>query len=145
MNSNVHVLSLFLQLNINPFLVNTLFTSRIVFVMYSTFSSSSSSLVFEFRNLMISLAVEGISPSSLLILSMACLLFSTRSCCLNMICTRDQIFFLELEMSVQIFSLASANVFPATICFWSCCISCLSFFFACLSTLYLVWKEDLSS
>jgi hypothetical protein len=94
---------------------------------------------------MISLDAEGISPSSHFIPSMDFLLFSTRSCYSNIICTMGQISFMELEIYVQIFSLASANVLPTTVCFLSCCISFLIFFDTCLSIFYLVWKADLSS
>ena len=119
--------------SINPLLVRTLLTSRMVSVLSSIFKSSNSSLVFEFRNLMISVAYAGISPNSPLIFSIACFLPCTNSFCSNMICTIGHIWFMDLVISIQTFSLTSASVLPATVCFWSYCNSYLSLSEVCFS------------
>jgi hypothetical protein len=121
--------------NISPFLVRTFLTSRIVFVLSSIFRVSNSSLVFKFRNLMISFSYVGISPSSPLVLSMACLLLNTNSCCSNMICTSGQISIMDFEISIQMFSSASGSVLPKIVFFCSCCSCYLSFSNVCLIVL----------
>jgi hypothetical protein len=103
--------------SISPLLVRTLLTSRIFFVLSSIFKSSNSSLVFEFKNLMISVASMGISPSSAHIFSIASLLLFTSSFYSNMICTIGQISFTNLVISIQTLSLTSTSVLPATVCF----------------------------
>jgi hypothetical protein len=121
--------------NISPLLVITLLTLRMVYVLSSIFKYSSSSLVFEFRNLIISLSSVGISPNSPFILSITYLLLITSSFFSNMICTIGQISFMDLEISIQIFSFTSARVFPATVFFCSYCNSCFIFSDVCFSML----------
>ena len=112
--------------SINPLLVRTLLTSRMVSVLSSIFKSSNSSLVFELRNLMISVASAGISPNSPLIFSITYLLLCTSSFCTNMIFIIGHISLIDLVMSIQTCSLTSSSVFPTTVYFWSRCYSYLS-------------------
>jgi hypothetical protein len=103
--------------SINPLLVRTLLTSRMVSVLSSIFKSSNSYLIFELRNLMISVAFAGISPNSPLIFSIAYLLLCTSSFCSNMICIIGHISLIDLVMSIQTCSLTSTSVLPATVFF----------------------------
>jgi hypothetical protein len=121
---------------INPLLVRTLFISRMVYVLSSILNSSNSSLVFAFRNLMISVASAGISPNSPLIFSITCLLLCTSSLCSNMICITVHISLIDLVMSIQTCSLTSESVLSATVFFLSYCNSCLS-----LSDIFSPWSS----
>jgi hypothetical protein len=103
--------------NINPLLVKTFLTSRIVYVLSSISKASSSSFVLEFKNLMISFASVGLSPSSPMMLSMAFLFLCINSCFSNIICISGQISIMDLQMSIQIFSLASASVLAVIVLF----------------------------
>ena len=117
--------------NINPLLVKIFLTSRIFYVLSSISKASNSSLVLEFKNLMILFALVGISPSSPLILSMAYLLLYISSCCSNIICISVQSFFVDLQMSIQIFTLSSESVLAMIVSFFRFCNSCLSLCVVC--------------
>jgi hypothetical protein len=82
--------------SITPLLVKTFLTSRIVYILSSIYKASSSSLVLEFKNPMISFASVGPYPNSPHILSMACLLLCTSSCYSNIICMSGQIAIMDL-------------------------------------------------
>jgi hypothetical protein len=71
--------------NIDPLLVKTFLTSRIVSILSSISNACSSSLVLELKNLMVSVASVGLSSNSILILSMDFMALYTSSCCSNTI------------------------------------------------------------
>jgi hypothetical protein len=121
--------------NISPLLVRVILTSRIFSILSSIFRSSISSLFFKLINLMILFASVGISPSSPFILLIVYLLVNTSSCYSNMIFTMGHISFMDLEISIQMVSLASVSVFPTTICFCSCYSSFFNFSDVSLSVL----------
>ena len=121
--------------SITPLLFKTFLTSRIFYVLSSISKASSSSLVLEFKNMMISFSSVGLSPNSPLILSMACLLLCTSSCYSNIICMNRKIFVIDWQMSIQILSFSSESVLAMTVSFCSFCNSFLSLCVVCIYVL----------
>jgi hypothetical protein len=86
--------------SINPLLVKTFLTSRMVSFLSSISNASNSSLVFEFKIPMSLVASVGLSPNYSLVFSIACLDLYTSSCCSRKNCMNGHISSIDLSMSI---------------------------------------------